>query len=198
LQVPQRDSSSPHPCDRLAANPNDRRKHPNVAGVPFHVLSAAPNEAISECTKAVSDFPNELRFLYQLTRAEELIEPRKAAALYSRLIERNYFAAYDNLGWMYYYGRFVRQNHATAESLFRKCADLGEPDCMHSLGKVIETERQAEALHWYQMAARLGHVDAPNDLSRLQHQQIHQQRQNEATNEMVRGIFNGILQMQRR
>src|SRR6185312_3494273 len=44
-------------CDRLAANPSDRRKPPSVPGVPYDSLMNQAKQAIAACRIAVQQSP---------------------------------------------------------------------------------------------------------------------------------------------
>lgn len=169
---PNISANDPHSCDRLAANPNDRRKHPSVAGIDYDTLLKHREEAARQCELAIAQFPREWRFYYQKARAIELSDPNEAAAIYSRLITRKYLAAYDNLGWMYLTGRVRgKKNKEAALKLFRQGAKLGDADSMHSLGKMLWTDNPQEAMQWLERASALGHTEAKKDIQKLQEQQ---------------------------
>jgi hypothetical protein len=131
----------------LAANPNDPAKSPDVAGVPYALLGAQSANAIASCDSAAQNYPNQLRFQYQLARALETTgdqnDRQKAFAIYKRLVDLRYAAAFDNLGWLY-----LTLNPSTAAfgpvvDLFRTGVSLGDSDAMVSLAEMIIRGRAA-------------------------------------------------------
>jgi hypothetical protein len=174
-------SQNLHECDRLAANAYDARKHHAAKGVDYSTLLSQRKEATTQCEQAVSQFPNELRFQYQLARSIELDNPKRAAAIYSNLINARYLAAYDNLGWMYNTGRYGgKVDRALATKLFREGAELGDPDSMHSLGVSLwEDKNLKEAADWFRRAVKLGHLEAKNNFEKLEAEMKHSEQQHE-------------------
>jgi hypothetical protein len=186
-------------CDDLAANPNDPRRATS-AGVPYEVLALQANEAIDACELAVKQAPNELRLQYQLARAFQTNRDRqKAFPIHQRLVNRNYPAAYDNLGWLLIN---ERQNYSEAVRLFRRGVQLGDPDSMVSLAEMIDKGRTTPLnlsetkLALYGRAAQLGHQGAAQALKSEQEkaaqhraQQIEAQRR---ATDMMRMIFQNI------
>jgi len=170
--LPRQPSRSPHDlhdCDRLAANAYDQRKARLATGVDYNTLLGQRKDAALQCERAAEEFPNELRFQYQLARAIELDDPKRAAAMYSNLINAKYLAAYDNLGWMYNTGRFGgRINKLAAIKLFREGAILGDPDSMHSLGVSLWEEDPKQAVEWFQRAVKLDHLEAKKNLEKIE------------------------------
>jgi hypothetical protein len=99
--APTPNSANPqNDCDRLAANPSDRRKPPSIPGVPYDSLMNQAKQAIAACTLAVQQSPTELRYRYQMARAMETEAPEKALEIHRDLAGRGYPVAYDNLGWL--------------------------------------------------------------------------------------------------
>jgi hypothetical protein len=92
-------------CDQLAANPNDRAKPANVDGVEYNLLRAQSTDAIASCEIAATNHPDQLRFRYQLARSLETTDDKanlqKALAIFKRLVDSRYPAAFDNLGSVY-------------------------------------------------------------------------------------------------
>jgi TPR repeat protein len=64
-----------------------------------------------------------------------LINRPKAFEIHSGLVKAKYAAAYDKLGWIYYYDK---KNVAQAVITFRGGSDLGDPDSMVSLADMID------------------------------------------------------------
>jgi hypothetical protein len=101
-------------CDRLATNPTDIRR--KAEGAPFDVLRGQADQAIDACGKAVQQFPAELRYQYQLGRAYQFRDRKKAFDILDMLVKANYPAAFYNLGGMY-----LGKDNDKARSFF--CAD---------------------------------------------------------------------------
>jgi hypothetical protein len=120
-------------CDRLAANPTDRNK--TAEGVPFDMLKGQAELAFEACTKAGQQYPSELRYQYQLGRASQFKDKKKAFDIFTNLTNLRYAAAFDNLGGMYLYDR---KDVATASQLFQTGSKLGDADSMVSLAEMIE------------------------------------------------------------
>jgi TPR repeat protein len=150
-------------CDRLAANPNDRRKSVAHEGVPYAVLKLQADEAIAACEVAVRQNPGELRLQYQLGRALQFKDRRRAFDIHRRLAALNYPAAYDNLGWLYY-SEFGNPSEAVAQ--FVAGTRLEDPDSMVSLGEMVDRGHFTPAnpneakLFLFKRAAELGHPNA--------------------------------------
>jgi uncharacterized protein len=74
-------------------------------------------------------------------------------------------AAQTNLGFLYYEGKGVAQNHEEALKWYRKAALTGYPDAAFNLGvaysegKGVQADK-TQALHWYQLAADSGYAPA--------------------------------------
>jgi TPR repeat protein len=163
-------------CDELAANPYDQKKSNQVQGVSYKEVQSNGQAAIEACTKALDASPGELRLKYQLARAYQATQPKKAFELYTQLVQRDYPAAYDNLGWLFLDGRAVSVDEFKATTLFRKGARLDDPDSMLSLGWMIMSgkanpEQYDEAAKWLRRAAALGHKQAFELLSKSEESQ---------------------------
>jgi hypothetical protein len=162
-QEAKRRSEAARRCDELAANPNDSQRMGD--GVAFDALKPQAREAAANCELAMAQNPTELRFRYQLGRALEWIDRRKATQIQQDLVARGYPAAFDNLGWLYY----DSQKPATwprAVALFRSGVRAGDSDSMVSLAEMIERRHTApsnpseEKLQLYRRAAQLGNAAA--------------------------------------
>jgi TPR repeat protein len=97
--------------------------------VPFDVLKDQADQAYEACAKAVATFPAELRYQYQLGRAAQFKDKKQAFEIFSRLVQANYPAAFDNLGGMYLYDQ---KDAATAITLFKRGSALDDADSMAS------------------------------------------------------------------
>jgi hypothetical protein len=158
---PQRPSQAERRCDELAANPNDSQKVGE--GVAFGTLKNQAREAVASCEPAAAQNPSELRFRYQLGRALEWIDRKKAFEIHQGLVARGYPAAFDNLGWLYY---TERRDAAQAVALFRRGVRAGDSDSMVSLAEMIDqgyaipANPSEEKLQLYRRAAELGNATA--------------------------------------
>ncbi|WP_197520892.1 hypothetical protein [Bradyrhizobium icense] len=124
---------SANECDRLAANPTDARKIGE--GVSFDLLKRQADQAFDACVRATQTFPSELRYQYQLGRAAQFKDKKQAFDIFTRLVQANYAAAFDNLGGMYLYDR---KDAASAIQLFKRGSALDDADSMVSLVDLIE------------------------------------------------------------
>jgi hypothetical protein len=199
-QERQRVAATGAECDRLAANPYDPRRPADIAGVPYGELQVHAREAIAACEKALKSNPNEPRYLYQLARASQSSDPKKAFGLYRRATQQSYPAAFDNLGWMYLTGRGGTKSEGEAVRAFSRGADLGDPDAMVSLAKlyaagtgVAQSAERAQTL--YQRAAVLGHQDAVAMVQKLEDEAVRAaeaRRNSEEAAKMFLNILGGI------
>jgi TPR repeat protein len=112
---------------------------------------------------AAGQNPTELRFRYQLGRALEWIDRKKALQIHQGLVARGYPAAFDNLGWLYF---TERRDSAQAVAWFRRGVRAGDSDSIVSLAEMIDRGYTApanpseEKLHLYRRAAELGNTVA--------------------------------------
>ncbi|MBR1145209.1 tetratricopeptide repeat protein [Bradyrhizobium sp. AUGA SZCCT0431] len=167
-------------CDRLAANPTDIRR--KAEGATFDVLRGHADQAIEVCSKAVQQSPSELRYQYQLGRAYQFKDRRKAFDIFVTLVRAEYPAAFDNLGGMY-----LGKDNEKAVQLFLRGRDLDDADSMVSLGDMIDkgtypTDNPlAMKLALLKRAADLGHAGAqrafPLELAKAQQAQSNQETQ---------------------
>ncbi|MCA1458832.1 hypothetical protein I6F35_37775 [Bradyrhizobium sp. BRP22] len=131
--------------------------------MPFDALKRQADQAYDACTKAVATSPAALRYQYQLGRAAQFKDKKKAFEIFSRLVQANYAAAFDNLGGMYFYDR---KDAATAITLFKGGSALDDADSMVSLvdlidkGLVPTTNPEQTKLALLHPAAELGHSGA--------------------------------------
>ena len=157
----RRASEAARRCDELAANPNDSRRAGE--GVAFDALKSQAREAMVNCELAVNQNPTELRFRYQLGRALEWIDRKRALQIHQELVGRGYPAALDNLGWLYF---TEKRDAAQAVACFRRGVQAGDSDSMVSLAEMIErgyaspANPNEERLELYRRAAKLGNATA--------------------------------------
>lgn len=190
----RRQREAANECDRLASNPNDRKRNLEVSGVPFMILRGHAQAAVRACEAAMTIFPHESRLKYQLARAYQTFDPRKAREILTQLVSEPYPAAFDNLGSLFRDGRAGRIDNQAAVRYFRQGAELDDPDSMFSLAgmlndSTIGTPSPQDALHWYTMAAQSGHQDAAVEAEKLA-ATLQQQERNK---EMFREFFDHFL-----
>jgi len=86
-----------------------------------------------------------------------------------RLVKKGYPAAFDNAGSLLLNDRGCKQHCVNeAVKLFKKGADLGDPDSMMSLADLIHNgQATGNMIALYQRAAKLGHPGAIRALEAL-------------------------------
>jgi hypothetical protein len=178
-------------CDQLAANPNDRNRSGD--GVPYDTLKTQASQAIESCEIAAKQAPTALRFQYQLARALQSTGKspmrQKAVGILNKLVEQEYPAAYDNLGYLLGYDQ---NNFAAAVKLFRTGTKLGDPDSMLSLAEMIEEGRATPMnrgetkIDLYTRAAQLGHPAAIQALQEEREKAIRAERDRALQEEALR------------
>ena len=161
-------------CDRLAANPTDARRGTDSVGVGFDALKFRAQAAFDACQAAVKQATSELRYQYQLGRAAQFVDKKKAFELFTSLTKAGYAAAFDNLGGMYQ----DKNDIGAATKLFQAGVAAGDADSMLSLayliGKGYYTPPNAvgERLALLQRSAQLGNQQAQiafqEDMQKLQ------------------------------
>jgi len=165
-------------------------------GVLFDLLKSQADQAFEMCSKAVQTFPSEPRYQYQLGRTTQFKDKKQAFDIFTRLVQANYAAAFDNLGGMYLYDR---KDVATAIRLFNRGNELGDADSMVSLVELIDKgwistpnpERTKRDL--LKRAAELGHSGAQRGYESERHK-ADQARINQATQHQMMQIFGAFVQ----
>lgn len=188
-------------CDQTAAGPYDPDRPKTAAGVPWDALKGTSGEAVEACEIAVRQYPEERRYRYQLARAYQASDPKKALPLLQVLMRQNYRAAYDNFGWALLDTRVGRNDLAGAIASFRQGATLGDPDAIVSLATMISKGRvdnvgPDEAFRLFKRAASMGHRDAAEAVERLsegQRQAEQQRLQNEQAARAFMGLLGGAI-----
>ncbi len=190
-------------CDQLAANPTDRGKPSNVAGVSYDVLKNQVSAALESCSLAVKVYPQELRYHYEYARALQVNNPEKAIEFHKVLATANYVASFDNIGSI-----LIRtyKNIPQAIRYIREGVRHGDPDSMVSLANLIEKNYVQEAnptaarFALLSRAAQLGHYGAQVavEQEQIKFQQLQQQREFEQQQQqMMLQLFGTVLQMVR-
>ena len=184
-------------CDHFAANPTDALKMAD--GVTFDALRFQADAAFDACSRATKLFPTELRYQYQLGRAAQFKDKKKAFELFTALTNAGYAAAFDNLGGMYQ----DKSDIGTATKLFLKGAKLGDADSMVSLAALIEKGYYTPAdasnvrLALLKKAGELGHAGAQQafevEAEKAQNAQQQQLMQQQVQSQMLE-IFGAVVQ----
>ena len=153
----QRETQAAILCDQLAGNPTDQGR--SGAGVSYDVLRTQVKEAIANCEGAARQYPDQLRFQYQLGRSLQSVDRNRAYEIHRKIASLRYPAAYDNLGWIL----LERKNIPEAVNAFRMGVRLGDPDSMVSLAEMVDrghatpTDQSETKISLYERAAALGH-----------------------------------------
>jgi type IV secretory pathway TraG/TraD family ATPase VirD4 len=152
-------------CDTLAANPNDARRV--TAGVKFGELRRNAAAAIDACDRAISAYPNELRFLYQKARALHSIRDARVLPLLDQLMASQYPSAFDNAAQL----KADAHRWAEAEVLYRRGVYLDDPDAMVALADRIRdgnipARSPGEEFTLYDQAAEAGHLGAKEEVAK--------------------------------
>jgi hypothetical protein len=189
-------SQSEQRCDLLAANPNDQNRVGE--GVQFDALKGQANEAVEICDVAVKQNPKEPRLQYQLARALQFSDRKRAFVLLQALVSIRYPAAFDNIGWI-----VVAENPQEAVNYFRRGVDLGDSDSMLSLAEMIERNYAfpkgpgETKVSLYRRAAQLGNKAAANalhvELHKLGQAEVNRDLQNQQA-QAAGQMFNMIIQ----
>jgi TPR repeat protein len=148
-------------CDRLAADPYDAAKIASVSGIDLHKMNISV--ALTACQKAIREFPDEMRFRYQLGRAHH------ARSIYLQALEnyrvaadKGYAAAMSGVGLLYEMGRGgVPQDYNEAGAWFEKADKAGDLTAMHNLVSMFDNSLAAarnrkEAARYAEGALRRG------------------------------------------
>jgi hypothetical protein len=188
-------------CDRLAANPTDGRRASE--GTPFDQLKPVADQAIEACSRATQLFPDEQRYLYQLGRATQFRDRKRAFEIFTALVAQRYPAAYDNLGGMYQYDR---KDMATAIATFTQGAALGDADSIVSLADLVDKglygQQNPYQTKWSLLnkAAQLNHAGAQRavaaEKARVDNAEVEQENQREAqrrAGEIFGAIVGGMV-----
>ena len=146
-------------CDLIAASATDPERV--AEGV---TIGALDGEAgIQACRSALAKYPNTSRFEFQLARSLQKTESyAEAAKLYKSLVERGYFAALVNYGWLLNNGEGVARDEKAAVHLYLLAAQQGDTFGMFNVAMAYDSGQglpldPAQAADWIYAALRLGH-----------------------------------------
>ena len=193
-ELRERQMRAARQCDQLAANPTDPRKASE--GVSYEALKSQAKEAVEACTQAVQQFPTEVRYQYQLGRAQQSIDRQKAFEIQKKVAAQRYPAAFDNLGWLYI---TQQRDYAEAVRQFQIGSQLDDPDCMVSLAEMIDRNHFTPAdpfgtkVVLLKRAADLGHSGAMRAYSAEIEKSQRKLNEQEMQRQMLE-IFGNIIQ----
>ncbi len=164
-----------HPCDVIAGSASDPERV--TPGVTMGALNGA--EGVDACRAALALYPDTPRFEFQLARSlQKSGANAESAALYRSLVERGYFAALTNYGWMLNSGLGVAKDQKAAVHFYLLAAHQGDNFGMFNTAMAYDTGEglpynSAQAARWLYAAIRLGHdysirmmVERPNAWTR--------------------------------
>jgi TPR repeat protein len=154
------ETSAQATCDSLAAPPVPlARQSVPAAAVDW-------NQAITACTRAVSESPGQPRFEAELGRAYQNTKNYFEAAQHYRIAANaGSPQGEEALGVAYYGGLGVVKNKSTAFELFSRAAAAGNPYAMANLGAMYGNgdfvpRDDAKALDWFDKAIAAGDAGA--------------------------------------
>ena len=192
-------------CDKLAANPHDPRKPPNILGSKFGEVQENAAEATSACRKAIEYFPEEPRYKYQYARALGFTKPNDAILIYRSLAKDLYPAAFDNLASLLLQKR-DKKAAKEAINVLKNGVRNGDSDSMVTLAALVGTSEfpvpnaYAYKLALYKQAASLGHQEAGEAAAEMERQVEQQQldyvsrrQQEQMMLELFGTLFGGAL-----
>jgi TPR repeat protein/thioredoxin-like negative regulator of GroEL len=156
-------------CDRSAAHPMD----PDRVGEGISFDDINPKRAIAACRKAVSQYPREARFHYQLARAYDKAKKQKTALRgYRTAMRMGYPQGYYVLGKAYENGWGVSKNEARALAFYKAAYDAGLVAASVHIGNAFKLGLGGPvdmkmAAAWYGLGARKGYSVAELSLAML-------------------------------
>jgi hypothetical protein len=146
-------------CDVIAASATDPERVTKGA-----TIGALDGEAgVKACRSALAKYPNTSRFEFQLARSlQKTGSYAEAAKLYKSLVERGYFAALVNYGWLLNNGEGVERDEKAAVRLYLLAAQQGDTFGMFNVAMAYDSGQglpfdPAQAADWIYAALRLGH-----------------------------------------
>jgi len=193
-----RQSAAAKLCDQLAANPTDAQRKSD--GVPFESLRSHVDRAIESCELAAKKSSEILRFRYQLARSLQVVDRERAFQLLRELVQKQYAAAFDNIGWLYL---SLRKNIPEAVQHFRAGVRLGNADAMVSLAEMYQRgyaqpRNSAESKSvLLEAAANLGHAGAIKELEQEEQKSAETEQRRALEQEQARRMmefFGGVIQ----
>ena len=124
------------PCDIVAGSASDPERVTD--GKSFGELNGG--EGIEACRTALATYPDTPRFEFQLARSLHKAEQYdEAAGLYRSLVQRGYFAALTNYGWMLNNGHGVPKDQKEAVRLYLLAAQQGDNFGMYNTAMAYDS-----------------------------------------------------------
>lgn len=162
------DTGAIHPCDKLAASPEDSSRNRGLSGVKLEDIKT--DDAVKACSEAVKQYPGVDRFHYELGRSLFAARDYPAALdSYKRAYDLGNTRALYALGQMYDNGNGVEKDPARARFYYEIAAQQKFAPAIvalaaqheHGVGTAVDL---AKALGLYKQAAELGDAHALNKL----------------------------------
>jgi len=147
------------PCDLVAGSASDPERVTD--GKSFGEVNG--KEGVTACRAALATYPDTPRFEFQLARSLHKAEQYdEAARLYRSLVQRGYFAALTNYGWMLHNGHGVPKDQKESVRLYLLAAQQGDNFGMYNTAMAYDSGEglpynPVQAAHWIYAALRLGH-----------------------------------------
>ena len=127
-----------HECDRLAAHPDD----PDRMAKGVAMTEIVPRRALVACESAVTEYPGEPRFHYQLGRSLAASgRHEEAVAACQRAADMGHRMALYNLGLAYSEGQGVTADHEQARTYLQLAATYSELDQLEEARAAAEVLR---------------------------------------------------------
>ena len=164
-----------HECDRLAQPPRAAMGTLPVFAEGVGYASMRGSAARAACQRAMTDNPEEVRFMvYAARAADKAGDSREAVRLYRMAAEKGNPVAQTNLGVMYAAGEgALPRNPAEAVRLYRLAAEQGFPGAqanlgvMYALGQGGLRRDDREAVRLWMQAAEHEDSQAQNNLGKM-------------------------------
>jgi|GEM_PF-3512825 len=144
LAQPDAMKAPEHACDRLAADPYD----PNRVTDGVFSIAIRPAEAIAACKAAVADYPDEMRFNYQLGRAYVVAERMvDALAAHRVAVEQNYAPALLEYAYLINTECYPLNDGISPITvrLFQAAADTGYVPALEAYGRHLKSGEDDDA-----------------------------------------------------
>jgi TPR repeat protein len=169
LEAARSNPRAVHPCDKLAASPEDTSRDRGLSGVRMEDIKT--DDAVKACSEAVKQYPGIDRFHYELGRSLYAAKDYPAALdSYKRAYDLGNTRALHALGEMYDNGIGVEKDPARARFYYEIAAQQKFAPAILALATQYERGTgtavdPAKALGLYKQAAALGDARAINKLS---------------------------------
>jgi TPR repeat protein len=156
-------------CDTFAASDQDTNQA--AAGVPLDKVD--PALAIPACLDALSRYPQNMRFVFQLGRSYQKAEDyAQAAEFYRKAAESGNPLAQNNLAALLKRGQGFPKDEVEAVQWFRKAAEQGLAVAQSNLASMYASGQgvakdDKQAVNWYRKAAEQGNALAQVNLARM-------------------------------